>query len=86
MKIGHPFETAIQRVSQHVSGHFPVTLPECQQEYNEILKKIKELERDTVSSRIKEQQQNLEMRLMQADKAGAMAISRQKQSRRCRDN
>jgi hypothetical protein len=74
MKIGHPFETAIQRVSQHVSGRFPATLPECQQEYTEILKKIKELERDTVSSRIKEQQQNLEMRLMQADKAGAMAI------------
>jgi hypothetical protein len=74
MKIGHPFETAIQLVSQHVSGRFPATLPECQQEYNEILKKIKELERDTVSSRIKEQQQNLEMRLMQADKAGAMAI------------
>jgi hypothetical protein len=74
MKIGQPFETAIQQVSQHVSGRFPATLPECQQEYNKILKKIKELERDTVSSRIKEQQQNLEMRLMQADKAGAMAI------------
>jgi hypothetical protein len=52
----------------------PATLPECQQYYNEILKKKKELERDTVSSRIKEQQQNLEMRLMQADKAGAIAI------------
>jgi hypothetical protein len=57
-----------------LSGRFPATLTECQQEYNEILKKIKELEQDTVSSRIKEQQQNLEMRLMQADKAGATAI------------
>jgi hypothetical protein len=44
MEIGQPFETAIQRVSQHVSGRFIATLPECQQEYNKILKKIKELE------------------------------------------
>jgi hypothetical protein len=74
MKIGQPFDTAIQRVSQHVSRRFPATLPECQQEYTKILKKIKELERDMVSSRIKEQQpQNLEMGLMQADRAGAMA-------------
>jgi hypothetical protein len=51
MKIGQPFETAIQRTSQHVSGQFLATLPECQKEYNEILKKIKEF-----SSRIKEQQ------------------------------
>jgi hypothetical protein len=46
MKIGQPFETAIQRVSQHVFGRFPAstTLEECQQEYNKILKNIKELE------------------------------------------
>jgi hypothetical protein len=75
MKIGQPCETAIQIISQHVSGRFPVTLPDCQQEYNKILKKkIKELEQDKVSSRIKEQQQNLEMQLMQADRAGATAI------------
>jgi hypothetical protein len=57
-----------------VSGRFPATVLECQPECNEILKKIKELEQDTVSSRIKEQQQNLEMKLMQVDKAGATAI------------
>jgi hypothetical protein len=74
-KKGISFEHAIRHLSSDITGLWPMSLEDCQCEYQILVKKIKELEReDQGFLHKKELRFQMELKLMAGDKAGAKGI------------
>jgi hypothetical protein len=74
-KKGISFEHAIRHLSSDVTGLWPMSLEDCQKEYQTLVKKIKDIERyDQGSLCKKELWFQMDIELMAGDRAGAKGI------------
>jgi hypothetical protein len=74
-KKGISFEHAISHLSSDVTGLWPMSLEDCQKEYQTLVKKIKDIERDDQGSLCKKELRfQMDVKLMAGDRAGAKGI------------
>ena len=78
MKRNTPMALALDRALSQTGELLPSTLAECEQEYAQIQLAIKQMERDAVEQRRREQDAQVESRLQAGDKVGARAIRNMK--------